>query len=1383
MRSNYCAVIPADIKAEYGEVIGQRIMSYYPDRIPTLDEVRFIGDALKRGVRGAKLQAYTKFVDQATLEAEIDKRNAEVLEEKIIDENRGELYQLKNGKVLLYRPSQIAKETIRGKRSRKSLQGLEASPNNQTLATIGTELHELNENFYVYFAQQSPLLRVKSGITAPKITRPDYLSPEAYEEIKSSIKILVDKAIAKQQTINDRTGKDGQAIVYPEVFIHNDKDIGGTIDGLVVYSNSRIDFLDYKFMKQQKEIITTETGITEFVPSTEISDIKRRTYRLQTGQYRDMLIDSYGVQKEQFDEISIIPFMMDIPIDPVYNEDGTLVSSRKPGEYKNPKFQKKVNAVVGISSEQVKQLPTGYQLTDNEILDDIIVELDKKLNIAIENARKSYYSDSDLKYAQYQDEISKLERLIEHIQREKDANSVLDYVLNMTDYINKNSNAITPNDLTYYLSEIEYFKNLLETVTKITNKEEDEAVANEQLPEDSHFRKALKTNAFKTGLSLQLLNQAEEILRGKLELNLEKLNPDIAEVTSYNFGEKFIPWSEIEEPVIQTAYTLFNEAETKKYNAIKELQEEIKKEIDALKAAGYTMEQANKMIFNDKTGNVISRYDSEKRNLIFQARENNDVAYIKSIYELTDEGKNRYLLDLETRKNRLAAIHGEFSAAYNKAVSKFIDENDLANSENAWLIRAAVNKYAKLKSEEENYSEEYKKLPPAVKKYVDFYYATMQKFNAALPNEYIRENFVPNLRAQSAGILRQLLGVRAPKDLFNLIKRNTVDGLRLRQSEITSLTMDINSPDLRVPLAYKDNFEYYDKETHEYRASYTREENNFAKSKDLMYNLIMFGEAVYHKSYMDETLDTMQALMQYAKYKKSYKQDIIGGIKGLNRGYRTPELEQSDRISKNLTQLIRTHVLREHITSKDKIIGKNISTNKMVSALINSARNMALGFNYKAAFAGFMTGQANLLAYSRKNRQITRKGLMSAYKHMRSANARAMNEYFAIEKENHTQRIARESSNNIINRIFNRDTLYVFYRAEEVTSNLVLGAMARNYGVDPLDGKVRRLAEIDGDVKSIHDMWKEATDSGKTIEDLPLTDEQFAQFRTMVRATSRRIKGTNINADQSVYSGNILNKLFGMFRTWLTPMLMNIYGGIRYNKGMDDFEVGSARVALQELKAMYDLGLRKGAAGLMRMAASSIPFLGSRFSKMSGLKYELSEKASLESYERFIALNPIYANKLTLDEWHQLRQDTMNMHHSYVRMLATIPLLLAVLGGDFDDDGERDSKSIGVLNLAHQLVSRFQTEMLFFYDYSAMREITQSPIPILGFLNLYKNVTVNSFDEARDYIFGENKLTKTGKSADKAERWHYLRRFIPFIYQYGNLIETLNLDTEDEEAL
>jgi hypothetical protein len=186
---------------------------------------------------------------------------------------------------------------------------------------------------------------------------------------------------------------------------------------------------------------------------------------------------------------------------------------------------------------------------------------------------------------------------------------------------------------------------------------------------------------------------------------------------------------------------------------------------------------------------------------------------------------------------------------------------------------------------------------------------------------------------------------------------------------------------------------------------------------------------------------------------------------------------------------------------------------------------------------------------------------------------------------------------------------------------------------------------------------------------------------------------------------------------------------------------------------------------------------------MSGLKYELSKKASLESYEKFIALNPIYANKLTLDEWHQLRQDTMNMHHSYVRMLATIPLLLAVLGGDFDDDGERDSKSIGVLNLAHQLVSRFQTEMLFFYDYSAMREITQSPIPILGFLNLYKNVTVNSFDEARDYIAGENKLTKTGKSADKAEQWHYSKRFVPFIYQYGNLIETLNLDTEDEEAL
>lgn len=1383
MSDQYCAIVPEHIKNAYGEVLGQKIMRFFPNRIPTVEEAMPLAEQLTSTQKAINLAPYANFVSQQDHVAELLKRSEELAEEKFEDPIKGELHVLKNGQVLPFRASQIPNEIMRGKKSRQAQKNLQANPNNQMFAEFGTEMHALAENLLVHFTRNSDLVDLKTKIENPVIDKPSYLSNQAYDEVVSTIKFLADKVIAKQQSINDRTGTQGKVVILPELFMHDKKTIGGTVDAYMMYSNGRIDKIDYKFMKQQKEVSINEFGEKTYIPSTEISDLKRRSFRLQTSTYRDIEMNSYGIRREQFDENYIIPFMVDYAIDPVYNEDGTLRSQNKPGEFKAPKYLKEVKSIIGVGSGKAKLLPTGYQATNNALLDEILVGLNKKLETAIENARKSYYSESDLKYNEYSDEITKLERLIEDIVMNKNVNSVVDYILNMTNYITANGSNLSLADVTYYLSEIDYFKELLETVTK--NISVDEQIQNIQdiFDDNEALRNSITTNSYKTGLSLQLLNQAYVILRDRLENDLEQLNPDIAEIHRSNLGDKLIPWSEIEEPVLQTAYKIFNEADNKKHVAVQKLLTDIEDAVTKLKDAGYTQQQANELIFSEKTGNVISRFSGEKRNDYFKALEENNIDYIKSIYEITPENRQKYLDDLEKRKSRLAAIYSKNSKAYDSALDKFEQENDLINSDNAWLNRIAINKYATLKNEEDNYSEEYKNLPPAVKEYADFYYQTMRGFDKILPNEYIRENFLANLPAQSASLLRQLLQVRSSKDIFNLFKRNLIDGFKIRQADVATLTLDINSPDMRVPLAYKDGFEFYDKELNDYRASYTREENNFMKNKDLMYNLAMFGQAVYHKAFMDETLETFQALSIYAKDKKTYKRDLMGNIRGTLKGYRIPELEVTGEIQKDLIQLIRTHVLQENITSQDKISKGGYSLNKFASALFNQGRRLFLGFNWKAALAGTLTGQVNTFAYSRKNRQFNRKQLMNSFRHFNSRNSRMLHEYFAIENENHTQRLARKISGNILNRVINRDTKYIFYRPEEKTSNIILGAMIQNYGIDPKTGLVKRLSQIEEEVPTIEDMWLEATKSGKTIENLPLTDEQFAQFRTMVRSTSRRIKGTNVSTDQSVYSGHILSKALGMFRVWILPTYLNVYGGARYNKAMDDFEIGAGLVAMKELGALFKDLHRKGILGMLQIATNSIPIFGNRLSEISGLGYKVSEKASLESYEAFIKLNPMYENRITKEEWNQLRQDNMNQNLSYMRQLGMLALVLALLNGDFDDDGKRDSKQIGILNFAHAILTRLQLELFFFYNVSSTQEILQSPLPVMGLLRFYGNLIGNTVDTGMDYVFGQNELSKTGKDIDRTPPFHYTTRaFSPAVYQYNSLMETLNLKEDEYEA-
>jgi hypothetical protein len=104
--------------------------------------------------------------------------------------------------------------------------------------------------------------------------------------------------------------------------------------------------------------------------------------------------------------------------------------------------------------------------------------------------------------------------------------------------------------------------------------------------------------------------------------------------------------------------------------------------------------------------------------------------------------------------------------------------------------------------------------------------------------------------------------------------------------------------------------------------------------------------------------------------------------------------------------------------------------------------------------------------------------------------------------------------------------------------------------------------------------------------------------------------------------------------------------------------------------------------------------------------------------------------------------------------LAFLTLLMA-LGGDWDDDGEKDYKNNLVARATYRTLNRVRRELGFFYGSEGVSIITKNSVPITDLLVTSLDLVENTFDESRDAFFGEN------NPRDKANKAHYFLKVFP----------------------
>lgn len=1227
--------------------------------------------------------------------------------------------------------------------------------------------------------------------------------------------------------VNDKAWIILETPLYVEKFVDG-KDIAGTTDILVLYGDNTIDVLDHKFMKAR---FTFDRENDRYLHNAEVHPIKRRSAEIQMSTYKSMFVKGYGIKPEQFNRTRIIPYQMELKtkknetpttknvsmMHTMANTEGLnfILASREKAQNKEldlliqklyekkrnlqtqlPEYgsvaYNKINLEIGLIDRAIDEIILYHGITG---VIKTITQMSAYINNNLERMTLGEMTQLSSELEFYQTTMLNAQKALESISRHAD-----EIVMEGEEEIN----------LTEVLREYQKSRGEDDSKVKATSvaRRIIDGVISDQEAQD-----AMDMNAYEVGKAINHSSAAISLLRDEMLTILNEKNPAIQEVVKNRVNSNLMTFSEIDNPIFELTYNEIKFAnssiESQHAEFVKEAMEERRKLIEYGKSVGKSLPEIYRMIYDPVTGRLKRKWAKSFMEKVYKADNTDDVEFFKEHYKLKDNYQELYAAEKKRMFGIYEARYGQGSDAYNQLINDWLQKNNMRTPD-AWLDKFARIRYLEFKNPSAAQDLEYLALPAPVRAYYDWYVDMNSKFNSMVP-ERIHEGFVANILKDSEEVFN-LLTRGNFKKAAEVSQKLMTDSLKIKRGRNINIVDNASLQDMDIPLLYYDNFEYWDKEMGVYRAGFTKNPGTTEKSEDLTYNIILFSRAVLQKKHMSDIKDIAVAAGVILRDQQVYETDSYG--RTIKAQGTTNLAKNPPRVMEMYNKLVLMHVGGHTVTNEDKLfsvkfLGKDrtISSNKALGTFYNMVRAMALGFNYVVGFAGGFTGYANSYINSGKRKFFSTDDWFDAQKQfmnpaMYKKNT-AIADYWKIERESQAFREGLKTKSWLRRNIFNANVMYkVFQIPEEANSNILLFAMSRNYGIDPNNpDRVDRLKYLPKGTKSIHELMqvKEGKNKELEISYEGMNAKAFADFRTKVKKVSSSIKGTYTSEDMDAFQGDMRMRALMMFRRWIKPTIQNRYGKFRYDPGKQDYEVGRHNVLIGEIfgqfkqreqslmPALLNLALRTvGATGKLGLRAF-VPFA----SRMPVIGQNVSRELSDLYYERYIQNNPDHEldpnnpNKggISRDHFHEIREQEYMAVINEVRVLVALKLLLIFLAGGIgsDDDDEALYKKNGFVNIGYKMLQRFNLEMLFYYSAGDFKSILQSPIPAMSFFETVFKFIGNTGDEFRDFLAGEDQLSKKGKSLDKANIGHYGLRFVPGLKHIFRTIEDITEYAVKEE--
>ena len=1188
--------------------------------------------------------------------------------------NGEERYQW-NGNVVKNRVTDLQKKLFQSYGNR------EETPDANIMAEMGTTLHELNQAILENMVLDSTNLRLGRDVVPNKVNLPSNITLDQFKTLNSSILELAKEIQDTQKEIDP----DSKAVVLTENFLLDGKrDIAGTQDVLVLYSDGSVSIYDYKFINFKKQQI----GSTWIIPSTtQIPFYKERAYDLQLSEYKKILKDVYGVTK--FRATRILPFNVQYR----YDKKNAVITNR-------------LLSLEGFSKNTQKDylipLPVANELTNNKKLDDVLSHLFTKESNLIEKI-KANYGDSN-KTEPVIAELETVKKSIKAIQVNQDLTPLVESINTTIKNINDNYENIT-----------------LETIGDL----------NEMLLETNLFEELYKTVASSISDEKTLANLAKMVadvrnsLREKHVELLNELNDRIDEPQSELtlLQSNFSYMSKINHPAFNTAYDFIKKANGDLQRDLRTFIDNMEKVRDNLatwaQAKGGLLE-AYRRITNPSTGNLIPMFSSsffEDRN---KAISEQDIKWFKEHYKQKADYEVIYEKNLKAFQKGIEKLGPKQKEL---RLETWKNKHDLSR-DSAWFQYYTQSAYLELKNESEFYSKDFSDLmKPENKALLDYYifYRDSNHMFNQLVEEDITPTFIANIQKDMVDTFAQdgnlLKAFRSGKDDF-------FNSMRVRQNDEI---MTVEGDETKIPLLYYDNF-LFRKKDGSYEMDFTK------KNEDLTNNMILFAEAVYRKYRMSQIKDIIESIKLHLGEQKVISTDNFGNPiqKEDGSGFYLKESAKNLQVFDGMTKYL---VYGKRIQGKDMYFNfndKTYSGNKLLQNVMSYMSTKALGLNYVSAFGNLAGGYANTYIKGIGGRYYKPSHMLKAHKLMMSREDKDLYNhitgFFNIEKDHWVREEAANLSTSSLTKNLTYDKWFILQqKGDEFIANTILVSMMQNYGIDS-EGNVKRLEQLPEGTKSLLERVKRVNDK---IEVEGLTDEGFDDFRNRVKYVSRQVKGTNTREDISMIQTTVLGKSMMHFRNWIAPMVEERFGSTKYTDTLKEWETGRYASFARELFN------KKFLQGLAKLSLDIITF--------GKIAYSPDRTLLEKQFESFKNKNPHISDVITLDDYIELRERTIRESIHELKIISGILLVMLMAKGDWDDDNIPNYRETKVGREAYKLLKRTYLELSFFANPMSVRDMLKAPIPILQVGVDAVNMINNTSDELGDIIFGEDAYDSTGK--------------------------------------
>lgn len=1187
------------------------------------------------------------------------------------------------------------------------------------------------------------------------------LDAKSIQNASEGIRDLLLMVYKQQRTINTLSGKEGTAtIVLEQIVLDPKRNIGGTIDCLVLYSDNTAGIIDYK----TKIISPSNTDAFGNIidPAKVVTDAALKRYKLQMFEYGRILREAYGVKTIR--SVHIIPIKVNVKLD------------SKKGKYAN-----KITGLAFPGQDPLleKVLPFS-NATNFKSLDEFIRSIDVQLE-KLERRIKSDPSRRD----ELNEKIDKLNQSRLDILTQHNMDTILKYGQDLADSVNvAEAGNLGIKELQELIEELQLLASLSEATVdyrkflKNTTKKQDV----------DNFEQ--KVGLVITQLNDKIDSLKEILFNDKVTALVEsysgfKITDDygnfIPMAQEGYFGKWFYQLSQYDNPIFQSLRKILDEinysTRLKTEAVVEEIVDTENKVYAWLKSTGRSFEDLIEIMINPEKDNFWGKYAKAYFDEIDAASPEN----IHKYYAPSDNHEEWFtnkVIELIDKYTKEGLSKDEVS----DKIKDFTSKNSLEMDGNspkypdAWFRSKRYNRLH-LKDNPKDYNDKYKFIMsvPELKAYYEMFEKYNKEFRDLLGVDYnqLPNSFLPNIR--------KTMAERVSEQGFSGFLDGTQDFFKdfSVREEDKSEDSSYNSND-KIPIFFLNPFRNKDNSLQIGEKSY-----QFGRS------LAIFAKMAYNYDASTAREAEILALQQFLS--EEAEQLVQSRGKNLIDKMGNPLTEKLQ--ATDLPEIFKSFVdmyiykigVKPILGDKSGEIEKKLLKAKEYFTL------KALGLNVVAGFASFTSAKINAMIESNKgiifNSTNYKESMLASWSDREKF--LAMNAYFdpmshrlnnpviGEEKQFGERQYGDPTMRGWVKKYVNsRMLMNVFSVGDQYIEELVLVAMSKNYYVDE-SGNVKRIKN-DADMELHKDrlVWNLFEYDKETGPKLKLTKEQmgnaFESFRRAVQAGQSRIKGTIAEEDKAHWQNNIIMQLVMHFKSWMPGIMFERFGKVKFDNRIDSVYMGKYIALGKEFsnpdKLAFTIFFKKILLPKLGNLAADVATLGLLKSR------RLNDRFNKQlAFNKWLDENPHYKGKVTFEEFNEVQQKQLKSIIQELRVLLLLAGLILLMGMDWDDDGEKDYKKYLLTRKLASAIFKTQQEMSFVFDPTSFASMVKTPLPMIGLVNDVYKTLANTVDEILDIPFGEERLIG-GTTNDKQPLLFNTHKWMPGL---GGLIRFLDVFNDD----